>query len=161
MQSLARLCLSVLLLASVVASSYHSSAKLRRDGVLNLYPFPRVGRASHRTWQVPIKDLLDADQIKRQLYAFPRVGRNDPLRSDVQLAPLENILFGRRNPFVKRQVLSEPQAEKDSTGMWFGPRLGRAYKREEDDVAQNDTERSEPEEFEAQTYREKRQNSRT
>ncbi|XP_026491861.1 CAPA peptides [Vanessa tameamea] len=160
MQSVARLCFSVILLASIVASSYHSSAKLRRDGVLNLYPFPRVGRASHRTWQVPINDLLDADQIKRQLYAFPRVGRIDPLRSEVQLSPLENMLLGRRNPFVKRQIFSEPQAETDSTAMWFGPRLGRAYKREEDDVTLKDTEQSEPEQFEDQT-REKRQTSRT
>ncbi|KAH9644430.1 hypothetical protein HF086_000681 [Spodoptera exigua] len=57
MQPTMRIVVSMVLLASALASAYHSSAKLRRDGVLNLYPFPRVGRASRNTWQLPLNDL--------------------------------------------------------------------------------------------------------
>ncbi|XP_045453638.1 CAPA peptides-like, partial [Melitaea cinxia] len=119
---------SVVLLASVVAS--HSTKTLRRDGVLHLYPFPRIGRASERTWQVPVNDYQDHEQVKRQLYAFPRVGRNGLSQSDVQISPqLENMLYERRNNFDKR----ESKLTSNQQGMWFGPRLGRAYKKEIDD----------------------------
>ncbi|KAI8440914.1 hypothetical protein MSG28_009212 [Choristoneura fumiferana] len=46
MQSITRIAVSMFLVA-----------KLRRDGILNLYPFPRVGRASAQTWQVPLNDF--------------------------------------------------------------------------------------------------------
>ncbi|KAL0879505.1 hypothetical protein ABMA27_003248 [Loxostege sticticalis] len=118
-----------------LAVSYtDSSAKLRRDGVLNLYPFPRVGRASRHTWQVPVNDLyLDYEPAeKRQLYAFPRVGR-----SDMSLL---------REPYAEVQV---PAKRTDNPGMWFGPRLGRSFKSDEDDIAvQRENARSEPERME-------------
>ncbi|VVD00150.1 unnamed protein product, partial [Leptidea sinapis] len=123
MESAVRITISVLLLAIVNAHVSHSGTKLRRDGVLNLYPFPRVGR-SHQTWQIPTDDLLDRDIDKRQLYAFPRVGRSD-LRG-VHLPPrLEEMLL-RSHGFVKR----ESESESD-TGMWFGPRLGRGIRSED------------------------------
>ncbi|XP_045504746.1 CAPA peptides-like [Colias croceus] len=148
MQAAARITLSMFLLVTVVSAS-HSGTKLRRDGVLNLYPFPRVGRSSHQTWQIPINDLLDQEIDKRQLYAFPRVGRSYPM----QMSPrLEDLIFGR-NRFVKR----ESEGASDSTGMWFGPRLGRGF-RSEDDEMPNQEERSEPEQTDPeQTGREKRQ----
>ncbi|CAG9571861.1 unnamed protein product [Danaus chrysippus] len=124
MQSIAVASLCLFFLTSVVANSYHTSAKLRRDGVLNLYPFPRVGRASH-TWQLPIKEklpsqsVLDPESTKRQLYAFPRVGR------DMSVEDLYH--------YIKRQSL-EPQSKE--VGMWFGPRLGRAY--HADDIEMTD-----------------------
>ncbi|XP_038218939.1 CAPA peptides [Zerene cesonia] len=149
MQAAARITLSVFLLVTVVSAA-HSGTKLRRDGVLNLYPFPRVGRSSHQTWQIPINDLLDQDLDKRQLYAFPRVGRSYP----VQISPrLEDLIFGARNRFVKRKS----EGTSDSTGMWFGPRLGRGFRSEDDDITAQE-ERSEPEETEPeQPGREKRQ----
>lgn len=64
--------------------------------------------------------------MKRQLYAFPRVGRSD-IRSELQL---QELLFGRHNPYVKRQAY-DPHQEADSLGMWFGPRLGRGFRSEE------------------------------
>ncbi|CAH2240366.1 jg17361 [Pararge aegeria aegeria] len=134
-----------------------SSAKLRRDGVLNLYPFPRVGRANSRTWQ--ISDMLsNPAPVKRQLYAFPRVGRSEMNHPDYQMTPqLEELLFGRRNPFVKRESLEQMEA-KDTPGMWFGPRLGRAFRSEEDDISQSGVEKSEPEQLEnPEMDREKRQ----
>ncbi|CAH0719055.1 unnamed protein product, partial [Brenthis ino] len=155
MQTTAIFALTLILASSIAASSYHSSTKLRRDGVLNLYPFPRVGRASHRTWEVPINDLQDGP-MKRQLYAFPRVGRSD-LRSELQL---EELLFGRRNPYVKRDMY-EPHSDADTPGMWFGPRLGRGFKSEDDDISQNDADRSESEQLEVTQEREKRQIKRT
>ncbi|XP_023941611.1 CAPA peptides [Bicyclus anynana] len=155
MQSSTRYVLSIILLSTVVGSSYHSSTKLRRDGVLNLYPFPRVGRANPRTWEISDM-LLNQTPLKRQLYAFPRVGRSGGLET---MSPqLEELLFGRRNPFVKRQSLEqmEQMESKDTPGMWFGPRLGRGF-RSEDDVSQNDMEKSEPEQSETNMDREKRQ----
>ncbi|CAH2087910.1 unnamed protein product [Euphydryas editha] len=116
-----------------------TTKSLHHDGVLHLYPFPRIGRASERTWQVPVNDNRDQRHVKRQLYAFPRVGRSEPSQFDFQLSPqLENMLFERHNAFVKRESeLSE------QPGMWFGPRLGRAYKKEIDDLPLNDSEESE------------------
>ncbi|CAK1542576.1 unnamed protein product [Leptosia nina] len=144
MQSSAKFTISMFLIATAVATS-HSGTKLRRDGVLNLYPFPRVGRSSHQSWQIPMNDLLDED--KRQLYAFPRVGRSYPMQ--MSPARLEELLFGRNRGFVKRESEST-----DSTGMWFGPRLGRAF-RSEDDISSLD--HSEPEELDSdQSSREKR-----
>ncbi|XP_060806368.1 CAPA peptides [Amyelois transitella] len=137
MQSIVRVAVCLILLTSVLASAYHNSAKLRRDGVLNLYPFPRVGRASRHTWQVPLPPsemYLEYEPLeKRQLYAFPRVGRGDPslfqdaLRSDMQLP--------------KRRGVS------DNNGMWFGPRVGRSFKSEDDDITfQNESrDHSDPE----------------
>ncbi|XP_034836416.1 CAPA peptides [Maniola hyperantus] len=157
MQCTTRYALSILLLSSVVSSSYHSSAKLRRDGVLNLYPFPRVGRAGSRTWQFD-----DPAPIKRQLYAFPRVGRSEQSHPDYQLSPqLEELLFGRQNPFVKRQSFKQMEG-KDTSGMWFGPRLGRSFKSEDDDISEADAEKSEPEQLENTNMdREKRQTKHT
>ncbi|XP_064292677.1 CAPA peptides isoform X2 [Plodia interpunctella] len=127
MQSLVRLAVSLILLTSVLASAYHNNAKLRRDGVLNLYPFPRVGRAGRHTWQVPLPPsemYLEYEPLeKRQLYAFPRVGRGDPslfrdaLRSETQMPK-------------RRGGVSE------NTGMWFGPRIGRSFKSEDDERKQ-------------------------
>ncbi|XP_028170904.1 CAPA peptides [Ostrinia furnacalis] len=136
MQPSFRIVVSLVLLYSAMATAYHSSAKLRRDGVLNLYPFPRVGRASRHTWQVPINDLyLDYEPVeKRQLYAFPRVGRDMP---------------SLRDPYAEH--IQAPVKRTDNPGMWFGPRLGRSFKSDEDDitvqserVARSDPERMEP-----------------
>ncbi|CAH4034895.1 CAPA peptides-like [Pieris brassicae] len=147
MQSTPRIIISMFLIATVIAGSSHSGTKLRRDGVLNLYPFPRVGRSSHQTWQIPIHDLLDQDLHKRQLYAFPRVGRSYP----IQISPskLEEILFGRSHGFAKRESEST-----DSTGMWFGPRLGRGFRSEDETISSED--RSEPEQIDLESEREKR-----
>ncbi|GBP12543.1 hypothetical protein EVAR_10214_1 [Eumeta japonica] len=120
-----------------------SSVKLRRDGVLNLYPFPRVGRSSHRTWEVPINDLyIDYKPAqKRQLYAFPRVGRGDVLYqmpekylspdNRYQLRGLEELPLPdyRGHGYAKRESEST-----DKTSMWFGPRLGRSQKDFETDT---------------------------
>ncbi|XP_061717302.1 CAPA peptides [Cydia pomonella] len=144
MQSIARIAMSMILVSSAFAA-YQTSAKLRRDGVLNLYPFPRVGRA-HHTWEVPLNDfyLEYKPAEKRQLYAFPRVGRSE-VRGNPSLYRLEE-LFHRQNE--KREGENE-----DSTGMWFGPRLGRAYKSEEDYQA---NEHSEPEHIDPEVERKKR-----
>nr|AXY04240.1 capability/cardioacceleratory peptide 2b [Spodoptera exigua] len=138
MQPTMRIVVSMVLLASALASAYHSSAKLRRDGVLNLYPFPRVGRASRNTWQLPLNDLyLDYEPStmeKRQLYAFPRVGR-----SDLSLSRVDSHEF---QPTAVRRT--------ESPGMWFGPRLGRSFKTDDDDFTmQNENnDHSEPEQTE-------------
>lgn len=50
-------CLKFVVYWSLFILSTDSNIKLRRDGVLNLYPFPRVGRASRNTWQLPKNDL--------------------------------------------------------------------------------------------------------
>ncbi|KAM3965949.1 CAPA/CAP2b protein [Aphomia sociella] len=133
MQSSVRLVAALVLLTSALASAYNNGAKLRRDGVLNLYPFPRVGRAGRHTWQVPHNDLyLEYEPIeKRQLYAFPRVGR-----SDLSL--------------FREQILEPHVRRADNNGMWFGPRVGRSFKSEDDDITfQNDnSDHSEPEQME-------------
>ncbi|XP_073954700.1 cardio acceleratory peptide capability [Choristoneura fumiferana] len=136
MQSITRIAVSMFLVSSAFAASYQTSAKLRRDGILNLYPFPRVGRASAQTWQVPLNDfyLEYKPSEKRQLYAFPRVGRSEPREHPNQpMLRIEDILF-RRHLGPKRSKTQETQESTgpDTTGMWFGPRLGRAYKSEED-----------------------------
>lgn len=61
----------------------------------------------------PCTDYEPAE--KRQLYAFPRVGR-----SDMSLL---------REPYAEVQV---PAKRTDNPGMWFGPRLGRSFKSDED-----------------------------
>ncbi|KPJ13457.1 Cardio acceleratory peptide 2b [Papilio machaon] len=143
-----------------------SSAKLRRDGVLNLYPFPRVGRA-HHTWQVPVNDqYLDSELAsKRQLYAFPRVGRGDFGYLDqsnlnrINLR-LEELLLGqqlldhpRSNDYVKRE------SESTSTGMWFGPRVGRSFNN--DDIINREEDKdSDSEESAERIERKKRQTKR-
>ncbi|KAL4713477.1 hypothetical protein ACJJTC_010462 [Scirpophaga incertulas] len=129
MKSPLKIITCTILLFSVIASAYHSSAKLRRDGVLNLYPFPRVGRASRHTWQVPIDNMYIEYEpaTKRQLYAFPRVGRS--------------------NPALLRDGTAQAHAE--DPGMWFGPRLGRSYKTDEYDATLHNADRSEPEQMEA------------
>ncbi|PZC81310.1 hypothetical protein B5X24_HaOG212922 [Helicoverpa armigera] len=137
MQPSMRIIVSMALLASTLASAYHSSAKLRRDGVLNLYPFPRVGRASRNTWQLPLNDLYleyEPSAEKRQLYAFPRVGR-----SDLSLSRPDSHEF---QPMAVRRT--------ESPGMWFGPRLGRSFKSDDDEIIiQNEnTDHSEPEQTE-------------
>ncbi|KAF9804339.1 hypothetical protein SFRURICE_011954, partial [Spodoptera frugiperda] len=116
-----------------------SSAKLRRDGVLNLYPFPRVGRASRNTWQLPLNDLYleyePSTMEKRQLYAFPRVGR-----SDLSLSRVDSHEF---QPTAVRRT--------ESPGMWFGPRLGRSFKSDDDaefTVQNENNDHSEPEQTE-------------
>ncbi|XP_026318151.1 CAPA peptides-like [Hyposmocoma kahamanoa] len=138
MQSAARIAVSVFLLSSALVSASHNGAKLRRDGILNLYPFPRVGR-SHHTWQVPLNDFILGEyepEAKRQLYAFPRVGRSE----SSMIHP---------EPFRADQQQSVAIRRTDSPGMWFGPRLGRAFKSDEDDITiQNENERSEPEQIE-------------
>ncbi|CAH0663577.1 unnamed protein product [Chilo suppressalis] len=151
MQSPVRIVVSTFLLTSVIASAYHSSAKLRRDGVLNLYPFPRVGRASKHTWQVPLSDFyLEYEPMtaKRQLYAFPRVGRSDA-----------TLL---RDQFPGAAAGGAEEAQRaDGPGMWFGPRLGRSFKTDEDEISiQGDnTGRSDPEQMESTPHedRKKRQ----
>ncbi|XP_028027214.1 CAPA peptides-like [Bombyx mandarina] len=130
MQSTMKLLTIITLISITFNSSHQSGAKLRRDGVLNLYPFPRVGRASYRTWQIPINDVyLDYEPVeKRQLYAFPRVGRGGP-PSD-RNEPHDDLLG----------------LHLDDPGMWFGPRLGRSLKNGDDDVVnQNEDGRSERE----------------
>ncbi|KAJ8728667.1 hypothetical protein PYW07_006363 [Mythimna separata] len=137
MQPTMRIIVSMALLASAIASAYHSSAKLRRDGVLNLYPFPRVGRASRNTWQLPLNDLYleyEPTVEKRQLYAFPRVGR------DLSMSRPDSHEF---QPMPLRRT--------ESPGMWFGPRLGRGgFKSDDDEIAiPNETnDHSEPEQTE-------------
>ncbi|KAJ8720941.1 hypothetical protein PYW08_006406 [Mythimna loreyi] len=135
MQPAMRIIVSMALLASAIASTYHSNAKLRRDGVLNLYPFPRVGRASRNTWQLPLNDMyLEYEPIeKRQLYAFPRVGR------DLSMSRADSHEF---QPMPLRRT--------ESPGMWFGPRLGRAFKSDDDELTiPNETnDHSEPEQTE-------------
>nr|QMS54684.1 capability [Grapholita molesta] len=148
MQSIARIAISMILVSSAFAA-YQTSAKLRRDGVLNLYPFPRVGRA-HHTWQVPLNDfyLEYKPAEKRQLYAFPRVGRSE-VRDHPSLDRLEEL-------FHRHQSEKREGENGDSTGMWFGPRLGRAYKSEEDTYQAN--EHGEPEHIDPElTERKKRQ----
>ncbi|XP_072945630.1 CAPA peptides [Epargyreus clarus] len=159
MQSAGRIILSLFVISHVVTSAYHSGAKLRRDGVLNLYPFPRVGRSGPQTWKIPINDLyLESEPaIKRQLYAFPRVGRTPLSPYDLSPLKLEELLLkarGRSHGFVKRESEGDPD-----NGMWFGPRLGRGFRSDDDDVSQNgSSERSEQEQIEPDHVdREKRQ----
>ncbi|XP_075982182.1 cardio acceleratory peptide capability [Anticarsia gemmatalis] len=137
MQPTMRIFVSLFLFSSALASAYHSSVKLRRDGVLNLYPFPRVGRASRNTWQLPLNDLyLEYEPSeKRQLYAFPRVGRSD-------------LSLVRGEP--AHEYAPMPVRRTESPGMWFGPRLGRSFKSDDDDLTiQNErSEHSDPEQTE-------------
>ncbi|CAK1589058.1 unnamed protein product [Parnassius mnemosyne] len=149
MQRTAKIALSMCILISAIATATSSSTKLRRDGVLNLYPFPRVGRA-HHTWQVPINDEYFELASKRQLYAFPRVGRSD---SNSEHSPepyqplnrlnvrLEEMLFGqpRSNLNMKRE------SESTSGGMWFGPRVGRSYKYDDISSHQETSDQGDPE----------------
>ncbi|XP_013141173.1 PREDICTED: uncharacterized protein LOC106105425 [Papilio polytes] len=166
MQSTARIVLSIFVLVSVATTASTSSAKLRRDGVLNLYPFPRVGRA-HHTWQVPVNDqYLDSEPAsKRQLYAFPRVGRGGYGYTDqsnlnrINLR-LEELLLGqqllgqpRSNDYVKRE------SENTNTGMWFGPRVGRSFNN--DDVINREEEKdNDSDESAERIERKKRQTKR-
>lgn len=69
--------------------------------------------------------ISDEGMDKRQLYAFPRVGRSYPVQ--MSQAKLADLLFGGSRGFVKRASEST-----DSTGMWFGPRLGRGFRGEDD-----------------------------
>ncbi|CAH2055752.1 unnamed protein product, partial [Iphiclides podalirius] len=156
MQSAGKIAFSMCVLISAVATASTGSAKLRRDGVLNLYPFPRVGRA-HDTWQVPINDdSLDVDfASKRQLYVFPRVGRSEyggrPDLNGLNLR-LAEILLGqpRSHEYVKR--------ESESNGMWFGPRVGRSFSYNDDNGRFEENGRGAPEEIETEHVdREKRQ----
>ncbi|KPI98188.1 Cardio acceleratory peptide 2b [Papilio xuthus] len=164
MQSTARIALSICVLVSAVTTASSSSAKLRRDGVLNLYPFPRVGRA-HHTWQVPINDqYLDSELAsKRQLYAFPRVGRSDFGYLDqsnlnrINLR-LEELLLGqqllgqpRSNDYVKRE------SESTSSGMWFGPRVGRSFNNDDVINRKEDKESNDFEDSAERIERKKRQ----
>ncbi|CAB3232154.1 unnamed protein product [Arctia plantaginis] len=149
MQSTMRIVISVFLFTSVIASTYHSNAKLRRDGVLNLYPFPRVGRASRNTWQLPLNDLyLEYEPAeKRQLYAFPRVGRSD---------------LGLVRGESPHDFAPMPVRRTENPGMWFGPRLGRSFKSDDDDITlQNETsEHSDPEQTDpVHVERKKRQSN--
>ncbi|XP_068622912.1 CAPA peptides [Battus philenor] len=146
MQSFTRVAVSVCILISALATVSCSSVKLRRDGVLNLYPFPRVGRA-HNTWQVPINEGYQDSELaaKRQLYAFPRVGRSNFGYAEPNLSHadfrLAEILLGqqRSHEYVKRE------SNIGNTGMWFGPRVGRSFSYDDMNSWNDDTERSEPE----------------
>nr|C0HKS6.1 RecName: Full=CAPA peptides; Contains: RecName: Full=CAPA-periviscerokinin 1; Short=CAPA-PVK-1; Contains: RecName: Full=CAPA-periviscerokinin 2; Short=CAPA-PVK-2; Contains: RecName: Full=CAPA-periviscerokinin 3; Short=CAPA-PVK-3; Contains: RecName: Full=CAPA-trypto-pyrokinin; AltName: Full=CAPA-tryptoPK; Contains: RecName: Full=CAPA-precursor-related peptide 3; Short=CAPA-PP-3; Flags: Precursor [Agrotis ipsilon] len=144
MQPTMRIIVSMALLAYAVASAYHSNVKLRRDGKMVLYPFPRVGRASGNTWQLPLNDLYpeyEPAQVKRQLYAFPRVGR-DPVMSRLGRSDLSRVESHEFQPMAVRRT--------ESPGMWFGPRLGRAFKNDDDEITiQNESnDHSEPEQTE-------------
>lgn len=78
----------------------------------------------------------DSPPMKRQLYAFPRVGRSDKPHAEYQLSPqLQELLFGSRSPFTKRQSIETSADQfnsKDNMAMWFGPRLGRSFPIEDD-----------------------------
>ncbi|KAG7304896.1 hypothetical protein JYU34_010292 [Plutella xylostella] len=179
MHSATRIAVSAFLITSALATTYQSSAKLRRDGVLSLYPFPRVGRGGRAAWQLPDQFYLDTykPEQKRQLYAFPRVGRSDVPFTIPQLqsrdpepypdAPLSRetirnivaLMVGRgRGQYGVSKRGSE---STDSTSMWFGPRLGRAMKSEDDDITveSQNKEQTEPElaDMEMMEERKKRQ----
>ncbi|XP_049878841.1 CAPA peptides [Pectinophora gossypiella] len=191
MQFAARIIVSIFVLTSALATAYHNSAKLRRDGVLNLYPFPRVGRANHRTWEVPVNDfyLEDYEPVqKRQMYAFPRVGRSDPHDFQSVRHPDTAMWYGPKlqrivseyEPIEKRQLYAFPRVGRDardslrpdqmqspirrtdSPGMWFGPRLGRSVKTDDDDIMiQNEAnERSQPEQMEVDHMDRKKRQTR-
>ncbi|XP_026736162.1 CAPA peptides-like isoform X2 [Trichoplusia ni] len=117
MQSTMKFVVAMVMLASALASAYNSDVKLRRDGMLNLYPFPRVGRVSRNTWQIPIDDVYNdyetfsgRRQQENHMKPFPRSGRSAlPMGSPNEFQPVA----------VRRT---------ESPGMWFGPRLGRSFK---------------------------------
>ncbi|CAG5054328.1 unnamed protein product [Parnassius apollo] len=162
MQPTARIALSMCVLISAIEIATSSSTKLRRDGVLNLYPFPRVGRA-HHTWQVPLNDEYFESELasKRQLYAFPRVGRSD---SEHRSEPYQHL--NRLNVRLQEMMFGQPrshenmkrESESTSGGMWFGPRIGRAYNYDDISSHRETSGQSDPEETENDlTARKKRQ----
>ncbi|EDV44062.1 uncharacterized protein Dana_GF16224 [Drosophila ananassae] len=106
--------------------------KNRRGANLGLYAFPRVGRGDP-SFGNSLRDGLDAGPLdgiypdasqedyndsefqKRAsgLVAFPRVGRGDAeLRKFAHLLALQQVLDKRTGPSA-------------SSGLWFGPRLGK------------------------------------
>ncbi|XP_041969791.1 CAPA peptides-like [Aricia agestis] len=126
MQFVAKISLSLFLLTSAVTSSYLNSVKFRRDGIAYVNPYPRIGRSSGQTWLVPIKGEFTGEELsKRLMHAFPRIGRRSmPRQADLV------------------DMLQETKRESSEEGMWFGPRLGRSFRGDDDDTAQNDVERN-------------------
>ncbi|XP_017008879.2 cardio acceleratory peptide 2b [Drosophila takahashii] len=108
--------------------------KNRRGANMGLYAFPRVGRGDPSLANslrdgleasvldgiyadASQEDYNEADFQKRAsgLVAFPRVGRGDgemPLRKWAHLLALQQVLDKRTGPSA-------------SSGLWFGPRLGK------------------------------------
>nr|XP_016937441.1 cardio acceleratory peptide 2b [Drosophila suzukii] len=106
--------------------------KNRRGANMGLYAFPRVGRGDPSLanslrdgleagfldgiyGDASQEDYNEADFQKRAsgLVAFPRVGRGDAeLRKWAHLLALQQVLDKRTGPSA-------------SSGLWFGPRLGK------------------------------------
>ncbi|EDV53156.1 cardio acceleratory peptide 2b [Drosophila erecta] len=106
--------------------------KNRRGANMGLYAFPRVGRSDPSLanslrdgleagfldgiyGDASQEDYNEADFQKRAsgLVAFPRVGRGDAeLRKWAHLLALQQVLDKRTGPSA-------------SSGLWFGPRLGK------------------------------------
>ncbi|XP_015038545.1 cardio acceleratory peptide 2b isoform X1 [Drosophila pseudoobscura] len=105
--------------------------KNRRGANMGLYAFPRVGRSDPSLanslrdasdaavfdglyGDASQEDYNEADYQKRAgLVAFPRVGRSDAeLRKFAHLLALQQVLDKRTGPSA-------------SSGLWFGPRLGK------------------------------------
>ncbi|XP_064555258.1 cardio acceleratory peptide 2b isoform X2 [Drosophila montana] len=121
--------LLLVLLTKFSAAVEHD--KIRRGANMGLYTFPRVGRSDPSL----VNSLHDANdavayetlygigdasaedfeeyQKRASLLPFPRVGRSDSeLRKWAHLLALQQALDKRTGPSA-------------SSGMWFGPRLGK------------------------------------
>lgn len=117
--------LTVLNLNICCAAEDIEQVKPRRGGTVGLFAFPRVGRsdASLYNYAPNPNSYEEYDDIpkmewKRQgLVAFPRVGRSD------------NQLHKWSKLAMQQQDLEKRTGASASSGLWFGPRLGRIQKR--------------------------------
>ncbi|KAH8241964.1 hypothetical protein KR038_005642, partial [Drosophila bunnanda] len=124
-------CIKLILFKSICIEMEHD--KNRRGANMGLYAFPRVGRGDPSLAN-SLRDGLDAavldgiygdaspedyneaDFQKRAsgLVAFPRVGRG----GDAELRKWAHLL-------ALQQVLDKRTGPSASSGLWFGPRLGK------------------------------------
>ncbi|XP_017076373.2 cardio acceleratory peptide 2b [Drosophila eugracilis] len=112
----------VLFLLAEFSAAELDHDKNRRGANMGLYAFPRVGRDGLEAGvldgiygDASQEDYNEADFQKRAsgLVAFPRVGRGDSeLRKLAHLLALQQVLDKRTGPSA-------------SSGLWFGPRLGK------------------------------------
>ncbi|XP_054259742.1 uncharacterized protein LOC128984447 [Macrosteles quadrilineatus] len=125
----------ICLLAAAVSAAANpdgfqdGGAKSRR--IPGLFPRPFVGRSNpSATWLVDLSDLGENDGKPKRgeisgLFAYPRVGRSGP-DSLIQTADLPQVPHGLPGG---RYHMAAKRDGDSSTGLWFGPRLGRSSKR--------------------------------
>jgi len=102
----------------------------------SIIPFPRVGRSGNSPGLIPFPRIgRDGGFQKRQLIPFPRVGKRAfwhlPMESAYyteyeDFNPMDNPSAGgaMESPSEEGEV-DKRGGTPNSSGMWFGPRLGR------------------------------------